>query len=813
MKNFTLVLIGSLFAVGAAAQGDERPEVSGLPRTSPGFISLSVPPPANQASALVTKLGGANPAVAFASVAKEVDEVGMTHESFQQTYQGIPVDGYVYTAHSKGGEVETITGLHAEIPFGLDAKPSLAPGSALEGALSQLSLSEPMWESADAPADYAKPAGELVVYADAETREAALAYKFDVYTQAPLYRAFVYVDAKSGEVLFENSRIHHADQPVQARSSYNGTVGITVGNNGGTLRLRQATLGGGVETFSCNNGTSYARATDVTDNGTPFDTDPTAIQAHYGAEQTYDYFRREHNRRSYNNRDAKLISYVHYNRNYVNAFWDGTRMTYGDGDGRSYGALVALDIAGHELTHGVTEYAAGLIYRNESGALNESFSDIFGEMVEFHATGQNNWRMGSDIGINRDGALRSMNDPNRYGDPDTYGGTNYYRGSADNGGVHINSGVQNKWFYILATGERGTNDLGNAYDVRALGRTKAAAIAYRNLEVYLSANSTYRDARAGAIQAAIDLYGAGSAEVIATTNAWYAVGVGAAYEGGGGDDPGTPPGNPGDGDGSTKDLLASYFETGNDGWVSGGGDAGRVRSSRSYEGDYSFLIRDNSGAASSMITARGYDLRGARSAELKLYFQASQMENGEDFLVEYNAGSSWQTAARYVTGTDFNNGTYYSATVALSPNDFSFTSNAKFRIRCDASVDNDAVYVDQVTIKYIGASGSFVAENAVSGQDIEAAERSVGGQGILDDQEVAVRLAPNPAHDYFEIVASPSSPVQSAVVYESTGRVVRELSPDELGGVIDISTLPAGMYLIGISTGENETEVHRFVKQ
>ncbi|MEZ4849341.1 MAG: M4 family metallopeptidase [Bacteroidia bacterium] len=149
-----------------------------------------------------------------------------------------------------------------------------------------------------------------------------------------------------------------------------------------------------------------------------------------------------------------------YSSNYVNAFWDGTRMTYGDGDGVNYGPLVSADITGHEITHGVTEYSANLVYQRESGALNESFSDIFGEMIEFHATGSNDWQMGTDIGIGGSGAIRSMNNPNLYGDPDTYGGSNWYNPNCgtptqfnDYCGVHTNSGVQNKWFYILAAGE------------------------------------------------------------------------------------------------------------------------------------------------------------------------------------------------------------------------------------------------------------------------------------------------------------------------------------------------------------------------
>ena len=138
----------------------------------------------------------------------------------------------------------------------------------------------------------------------------------------------------------------------------------------------------------------------------------------------------------------------------LNAFWNGSFMTYGDGDGNSRGPLVSLDIVGHEITHGVVQSTAGLIYRNQSGALNESFADIFGEAIEHHARNNNDWLMGGDIGLNgNSGQFRSMQNPNQFADPDTYLGDYWYVGNGDAGGVHINSGVMNKWFYIMTVGE------------------------------------------------------------------------------------------------------------------------------------------------------------------------------------------------------------------------------------------------------------------------------------------------------------------------------------------------------------------------
>lgn len=261
---------------------------------------------------------------------------------------------------------------------------------------------------------------------------------------------------------------------------------------------------------------------------------------------TYDYWSAVHGRNSYDNAGAKIKSYVHYNLvaagypDNNNAFWNGSVMTYGDGTGTGgFDILTAMDVAGHEIGHAVCTYTANLAYQKESGAMNEAFSDIWGACIEYRATPtKSTWLIGEDI-ERRSGhlALRSMSDPNSEGQPDTYGGTYWVNVSCtptnnnDQCGVHTNSGVLNHWFYILSVGKSGTNDIGSVYNVTGITIDKAAKIAYRLESVYLTANSTYANARTSGIQSAIDLYGAGSAEVIATTNAFYAVGIGAAYSG------------------------------------------------------------------------------------------------------------------------------------------------------------------------------------------------------------------------------------------------------------------------------------------
>ena len=259
------------------------------------------------------------------------------------------------------------------------------------------------------------------------------------------------------------------------------------------------------------------------------------IRDSWGTERTYDFYHNEQNWDSYDNNDSPMLSYVHFNlieygySNNNNAFWDGERMTYGDGDGTTFNPLTVIDVAGHEITHGVTENSAGLVYEDEPGALNESFSDIMGSCIEHYAKpGDFSWELGDEMSLSGTG-FRNLADPNANGDPDTYLGDYWYSGTADHGGVHTNSGVQNFWFYLLSEGGAGTNDNADVYNVQGIGIEAAGDIAFRSLTMYMTSNSEYADARANSIQAATDLFGACSPELIAVTNAWYAVGVGAPF--------------------------------------------------------------------------------------------------------------------------------------------------------------------------------------------------------------------------------------------------------------------------------------------
>ncbi|MEI6882803.1 MAG: M4 family metallopeptidase, partial [Bacteroidota bacterium] len=229
-------------------------------------------------------------------------------------------------------------------------------------------------------------------------------------------------------------------------------------------------------------------------------------------------------RNSINNAGYALTSYVNESATVDNAYWDGTAMHFGNRSSNGAG-ITAIDVTGHELTHGLTQYTSNLTYSNQSGAMNESMSDIFGKTVQFWSKPNDvNWLLSNDMGWN----IRDMANPNAYGQPDTYLGTNWYTGTADNGGVHTNSGVGNFMYYLLVTGGSGVNDIGNSYVVQGIGLTDAAAILYRSETVYLISSSNYSAWRTACISAATDLFGASSNQANQVMNAWYAVGIGTA---------------------------------------------------------------------------------------------------------------------------------------------------------------------------------------------------------------------------------------------------------------------------------------------
>ncbi|MEU7909246.1 M4 family metallopeptidase [Actinoplanes sp. NPDC049118] len=345
-------------------------------------------------------------------------------------------------------------------------------------------------------------------------------------------RLHVLSDAKTGKVTGSFDEIERV--AGTGTGLYTGEVAIDTTLSGSTYSLTDPVRGGGT-TCDMNNRTSgtcaaFTDADNIWGTGVNTDRASAAVDAHFGAATTFDYFKNVHGRNGVFGNGTGVPSRVHYGSAYVNAFWDGAQMTYGDGTGNAK-PLVALDVAGHEMSHGVTENVVpgGLTYSGESGGLNEATSDIFGSMVEFHANtpvDPGDYDIGEKIDIRGNGApLRYMYNP-------TLDGSSHgcWSTTTKNVDVHYSSGVANHFFFDLAEGSGvtpyGTSPLcGSASPVAGIGRDKASAIWFRALDSYFVSNTNYTAARGYTLSAAADLYGFCGTEYKAVQASWTAVNV------------------------------------------------------------------------------------------------------------------------------------------------------------------------------------------------------------------------------------------------------------------------------------------------
>ena len=472
------------------------------------------------------------------------EESGFIHQYYQQYYRNVKVENGEISVHSnQHGNIETIFGYFKTIGE-VDVAPKLSEAQALKYAMEHIGAEVYKWQIPEEEQwikeyfnDTYYPVGELVVVKDRlkTDRNYRLAFRFDIYAHKPMSRDYVWVDAITGEIIDIATRIIFANSIGTAATRYSSTRTITTDSYNGSYRLRATKNGVNISTFNMNN-TGYYIWTDFTDNDNNWTTaehqannNNAGLDAHWGAEMTYDYFKQVHSRNSWNDNNGALLSYVNGNlpqinnlyRNSDNAFWDGDKMTYGRGT--SLPPLVTLDICAHEIGHAIFQSEVNYTSSSgEFGAVNESLGDILAACVENWATNnKQTWLCGEDLGT----PARSMSNPNLYGQPDTYGGTNWWTPTNltwDNGGVHRNSGVMNYWFYLLSTGGTGTNDNQNAFSVTGIGIDKAAKIVYRALTVNMSSSTNFANARNATITAATYLYGSSSQEVVSVANAWHA---------------------------------------------------------------------------------------------------------------------------------------------------------------------------------------------------------------------------------------------------------------------------------------------------
>jgi len=375
--------------------------------------------------------------------------------------------------------------------------------------------------------------------------EWVLAYEIDVHTHQPWQSKRLTLNAETGAIIFEENRIcsfngsHEADETCSANASheadracsadiitgtaetrYHGTREIETTETSGGFLLNDQTRGTGISTLDLNTNSLFFDDDNVWDNANAA-MDEVAGDIHWGSAVTFDFY---NDLLGYNGLDGNgrgIESHVHLDE--ANAFWDGTNTLYGDGEPGSDldMPLTYINVISHEMTHAVTEFSSGLIYAGESGAMNESISDIMGVSVENHTNpGSVTWRIGEAVS-STGFYFRNMANPNELSMADTYD-SNFWD---DGAGVHTNSSIGNYWFYLLVTGETDTNDVGYDYVVDQLGWETAYTIAHTTWVNYLTPSSTYLDCALFSIEAAEDLYGSCSNEVSQVRNAWAAVNV------------------------------------------------------------------------------------------------------------------------------------------------------------------------------------------------------------------------------------------------------------------------------------------------
>lgn len=496
----------------------------------------------------------------LAPVGRMRDELGLSHLRFEQRYQGLRVWPAEVLVHlDEQGSVHLLNGAYVPTPA-IGVRPVFSAEAAIRKTLMV------------APSgSVSKP--ELFVFAPGD-RAPRLAWRIEVEV-SETSRWLVVIDAVNGARLLAYDQVMHAQASGSGRDLSGVTRKLDLWREGKTFYLADANRG--IFVFDLKNQDDPARALAVISRNPASWSPAEAVSAAFGLSRAYDYFLEVHGRGFLDAKGGDLHAYVRYGRGVSNALWNGKAILFGDG-GPYAGAL---DMVGHELTHAITQHSAQLIYQDQSGALNEAFSDIFGQAVEARIEGRADWVVGDDLGT----PLRDMRNPRSLsifpgrpypsrmseivgpGDPllDRLPGR-------DSGGVHVNSGIVNRAFYLLAEGLPG-----------AIGMEDAEKIFYRALTVHLTANAQFLDARLACIQSAEELFGAGSPQALKTADAFDEVEI---------FDAGVPVPRVPDSDDSALGISYS-FSTG--GFVLQGRDgalssAGVVRPSVSGDGKLAFYV-------------------------------------------------------------------------------------------------------------------------------------------------------------------------------------------------------------------------------
>ncbi|MFD5009944.1 M4 family metallopeptidase [Streptomyces chartreusis] len=537
-------LIAAAVQAGAATAAPEKaPSAAG--KVIPGAEAVKLSPAqraelirdANATKAdTARELGlGAKEKLVVRDVVK--DGNGTVHTRYERTYDGLPVLGgdLVVETTKSGATKDVVKATRAAI------KPATTAAAVPAAKAEKQALAAAKAEDAKSP-DVNKAPRKVIWAANGKPTLAYETVVGGLQEDGTPNELHVVTDAATGAKLYE----YQAIETGTGNTMYSGTVTLGTTQSGSTYNLTDGARGNH-KTYNLNRGTSgtgtlFSGPDDVWGNGAASNLETAGADAHYGAALTWDYYKNVHGRSGIRGDGVGAYSRVHYGNNYVNAFWSDSCfcMTYGDGSGNA-NPLTSIDVAGHEMTHGVTSNTAGLVYSGESGGLNEATSDIFGSTVEFYANNSSDvgdYLIGEEININGDGTpLRYMDKPSKDGASKDawYSGI----GSID---VHYSSGPANHFFYLLSEGSGTKTINGVTYNsptsdglpVTGIGRDKAEKIWFRSLTTKFTSNTNYAAARTGTLAAAGELYGTTSTEYKAVQDAWAGVAVGTRPGGGGG---------------------------------------------------------------------------------------------------------------------------------------------------------------------------------------------------------------------------------------------------------------------------------------
>ncbi len=440
------------------------------------------------------------------------------HYRYKQYYKDIPVYGLSYILHERNGKITHSNGSYLP-QIELSTTPRIDGAKAIEIAMHHMQIET--YENTPKPSLYIIDTN----YPQA-SNEYKLAYVFELESKQAAAKNEYIIDAHTGGYITSFSKIFDIGVEGKGLTSYYGEKSFITDSIGpGQYMLHDPTRGDGITTLTDASGSSqeledednYWDYTD-TEHGT------SAIDVHWGTQKFWDMLVNKLNWEGLDNNGKSMNPIVEIlgGSDFVNAQWNGENAVFGNGDCH-HNPLTSLDVVGHEFTHGIIEETAGLIPFSESGAINESICDVLGKCLEYYEDPDNfTWYLGQTF-LNTPFAFpfRNMSDPHEFNDPKFYQGEYWF----NCGTIHYNAGVGNYWFYLLAQGGSGVNEIGETYSIPALGIETAMEIVFSTMSSYLTENSRYYEYYLASLQATEDLFGEGAAEIAIVRDAWNAVGV------------------------------------------------------------------------------------------------------------------------------------------------------------------------------------------------------------------------------------------------------------------------------------------------